>query len=309
LHTEPQAAETQRCRGDRIVGLAKVEWVPFAPPELPGEQSADDGRSLVFDSAPLADPLEMLGAPVFRVRVAADRPHAKIAVRLCEVTPEGKSWLVSYGLLNLTHRDGHDEPKLLKPGLAYEVAVPLNFTAHRFAKGRRVRIAVSESLWPLVWPSPEIATLTLDLASARLELPERPVPSEDAPMPIASVLPRAEDPSDWPVMTITDDHGVARIVETWPNSEQLVADIGETVSGSGPNVVLSTHAADPSSCAWSAEQSVRFRRPGWDVSIRAEVEVRASSSHFDVTERTLATLNGETLADVAHRTRIARRFM
>jgi hypothetical protein len=309
LRAEPTLAETVRYRSDQIVGLAKVEWVPFAPTELPREQSADDARSLVFDSAPLTDDLEMLGAPLFRVRLAADQPRAKIAVRLCEVTPEGKSWLVSYGLLNLTHRGGHETPALLTPGRAVDVTVPLNFTAHRFGKGGRIRIAVSESLWPLVWPSPEIVTLTFDLASTRLELPERPRPAAEAPMPIASVPPRAEDPAGWPTMTIADDRGGVRVVETWPASESLVADVGETVSGSGPNVVLSISAADPLSCAWSAEQSTGFSRPGWDISLRAEVTVGANSSHFHVAERTLATLNGETIADVVHRTAVARHLI
>jgi len=307
LTYEPQPAETARISGDRIVGLAKVEWVPFAPTELPGEQSADDARSLVFDSAPLAEDLEILGAPVFKVRVASDRPQAKIAVRLNEVTPQGKSWLVSFGLLNLTHRDGHDSPTALVPGRPYDVTVPLNFTAHRFGKGGRVRIAVSESLWPLVWPSPQIATLTLELGSTHLELPERPRAAEEPPMPIASAAPRPDDPAGWPTMAISEDSGSARIVETWPASTGMVADIGEMVSGSGPNVVLSMSATNPSTCDWSAHQSAGFSRPGWDVSIRAEVQVRASSTHFHVYERTLATLNRETVADAVRRTAVARR--
>ena len=309
LHSDAQPAETAHYRGDRIVGLGKVEWVPFTPTELPAEQSADDARSLVFDSAPLGKDLEILGAPVFHVRVAADRPWAKIAVRLSAVTPPGKSWLVSFGLLNLTHRDGHETPSALEPGRAYDVSIPLNFTAHRFHKGGRIRIAVSESLWPLVWPSPEIASLTLELASSRLELPQRPRPPKEAPMPLAPVAARADDPAVWPAMTIRENGGAVRIVEEWPASKSVIADIAEVVSGSGPNVVLSMTAADPLSCVWSAHQSAGFSRPGWDISVRAEVEVRASAGHFHVFERTLATLNGETIADAVHQTAVARRFL
>jgi putative CocE/NonD family hydrolase len=309
LHAEPQPAETAHYRGDRIVGLGKIEWVPFAPTELPGEQSADDGRSLVFDSAPLEEDLEMLGAPVLHVRVASDRPRAKIAVRLSEVKPQGKSWLISFGLLNLTHRGGHESPIALRPGRAYDITVPLNFTAHRFSKGGRIRVAVSESLWPLVWPSPEIASLTLDLASTRLELPERPRPAEEAPMPLAPVRSRAEDPATWPTLTICENQGVARIVEDWPPSKAAIPDIGVVVSGGGPDIVLSLTAADPLSCVWSAHQSLGFSRPGWEISVRAEVQVRATARHFHVSERTLAKLNGETFADAAHETAVARRFL
>ena len=100
-----------------MVGLGKVEWVPFAPTELPREQSTDDARSLsVRHAHRCRRAWSSLGAGAFRVRVSADQPVAKIAVRICEVTAAGESWLVTYGLLNLTHRDGHEHPKPLEPG-------------------------------------------------------------------------------------------------------------------------------------------------------------------------------------------------
>ena len=80
---------------------------------MPREQTPDDRKSLVFDTPPLDADMEILGHPVARIRVAANRPVAKLALRLCEVTPEGKSWLVTYGLLNLTHRDGNANPAAL----------------------------------------------------------------------------------------------------------------------------------------------------------------------------------------------------
>jgi hypothetical protein len=260
----------------------------------------------VFDSPALTDSVEILGAPSLRVRVSCDRPVAHLAVRLCEVTPAGQSWLVSYGLLNLTHRDGHEHPAPLEPGRAYDVEVPLNFTAHRFAAGTRIRAALSESLWPLVWPSPEVATLSVDLAESRLALPIRSPPPREAPMPIGLLPPPPDDPKSSPAMDIAEADDVARVAETWPDSTSEVADIGEMVSGSGPNVVLSMRAGDPLSCAWSAEQSAGMKRPGWDVSIRATVSIRSTASDFLVEERTWASLNGEGVADVKHSATIPR---
>nr|MBA3811366.1 CocE/NonD family hydrolase [Caulobacteraceae bacterium] len=261
LHDAPQPAQIATCAGDTVVGLGKVEWVPFAPTELPSEQSADDARSLVFDSPPLAEDLEMLGAPSLRVRVASDRPVAHLAIRLCEATPAGKSWLVTYGLLNLTHRDGHELPSPLAPGRAYDVEIPLNFGAHRFKAGHRIRAALSESLWPLVWPSPEVATLTLDLAAARLSVPVRARRAAEAAMPLPLAPPMPPDAKGWPAMDITETGGRVRVVETWPLSTDEVKEIGETVSGAGPDVVLSMTAKDPISCEWRAEQTARFQRP------------------------------------------------
>ena len=76
---------------------------------------------MVFDSPPLAADLPILGAPVIEPDVAADRPNAKLIARLCELHPDGASTRVSYAVLNLTHRDGHETPTPLVPGQRYRV--------------------------------------------------------------------------------------------------------------------------------------------------------------------------------------------
>ena len=50
--------------------------------------------------------------------LSPDRPQANIAVRLCDVHPDGASELISYGVLNLTHRNSHEFPQALVPGEA-----------------------------------------------------------------------------------------------------------------------------------------------------------------------------------------------
>ena len=136
----------------------------------------------IFDSPPLASDLEVVGNPVLKVRVSADVPVAKLAVRLTQVTPEGKSWAFTMGLLNLTHRDSHEEPRALEPGRSYDVEVPLTFTSMRLKAGNRLRVALSENFWPLVWPSPKIATLTVTTGVSTLVLPVRTLKAtEDAP--------------------------------------------------------------------------------------------------------------------------------
>ena len=96
------------------------------------------------------------------------------------MAPDGSSLRVSYGLLNLTHRDGHEQPKPLEPGRWYQVRLQLNDIAHAFPAGHRIRLAVSTSYWPRVWPSPEPVTLTLYTGTSRLRLPVRTPRAEDA---------------------------------------------------------------------------------------------------------------------------------
>ena len=83
--------------------------------EFPGDQRPEDGLSLSFDTAPLAEPVEILGVPVARLELAADRPLALVAVRLCDVWPDGASTLITRGLKNLTHRRQRRPPRAARP--------------------------------------------------------------------------------------------------------------------------------------------------------------------------------------------------
>jgi hypothetical protein len=153
--------------------------------EMPGDQRIDDGLSLCFDSAPLTEEVEILGFPRLDLLLAADRAAAQLAVRLCSVAPDGTSLRVSYGVLNLSHRDGSAAPRPMQPGRSEAVGVTLNVAGHRFPKGHRIRLAVSTAYWPLVWPAAEAATLTL-AAGGRLTLPLRHPGADEAPVTFAA---------------------------------------------------------------------------------------------------------------------------
>ncbi len=141
--------------------------------EMAGDQQTDDALSLRFDSAPLSERLEILGFPEVTLSLEVDRPHALVAVRLCDVAPEGTSALVTWGQLNLTHRDSHEHPALLEPGRRYVVRVRLNAVAQAIEQGHRLRVAVSPTYWPMAWPSPERVTLRVLPSDSRLALPVR----------------------------------------------------------------------------------------------------------------------------------------
>ncbi|MBI3763864.1 MAG: CocE/NonD family hydrolase, partial [Chloroflexi bacterium] len=168
--------------GAQHCGLDAGIWCPTgAPGELPPDQRSDDGLSLCFTSAPLDAPMEILGLPEVTLTLAADRPNALVAVRLCDVAPDGASTLASRGLLNLTHRDSHENPSPLEPGKRYTVTVRLNVAGHSLPAGHRWRVAVSPTYWPYAWPSPRPVTLSVFTgAASRLDLPVRKPRAEDA---------------------------------------------------------------------------------------------------------------------------------
>ena len=55
---------------------------------------------LAFDSEPLSERVEILGAPRLRVVLACDRPVAFLVARLCDVAPDGSSVRSSSGKTN-----------------------------------------------------------------------------------------------------------------------------------------------------------------------------------------------------------------
>ena len=181
----------------QTTGVRAGEWCAFGVDgEMPSDQRPDDGGSLVFDSDPLEEFFEILGAPVVELDVRADQPVAMLAVRLCDIAPDGSSLRVSYGLLNLCHRDGHEFPSALEPHAWYRVQVRLNDIAHRFSAGHRIRVALSTSYWPIAWPSPTPVALTIRTGTSTLDLPVRPPHAADDRLP-AFAEPEAA-PSDAP---------------------------------------------------------------------------------------------------------------
>lgn len=181
---DPEVALT--IRSLETVGLYAGRWCAHGlGPDLPIDQRFEDGGALVFDTEPLAERLEILGAPVAELALGVDRPVALVAVRLSDVAPDGAATRVTYGLLNLTHRESHETPTPLALGRRYRVRVQLNDVAQAFPPGHRIRLAVSTAYWPTAWPSPEPVTLTLFAGASTLELPVRPPsPADDALPPL-----------------------------------------------------------------------------------------------------------------------------
>jgi len=166
------------------VGMFSGKWCGYSNPgDAPGDQRAEDAGSLCFDTAPLEEPLAMAGDANVRLRVAVDRPVAQLAARICDVDPAGRSTRVTFGLLNLCHQCGHENPEPLEPGKVYDVVIPMKHVAQRFAAGHRLRLAISTSYFPMSWPAPEQVRLTLHTDGSALELPLRPARPEDATLP------------------------------------------------------------------------------------------------------------------------------
>jgi uncharacterized protein len=276
-------------RTPQFLGTASGSWCGFgANADAPWDQRADDGMAVCFETEPLAERLEILGAPVLTLEVSSDRPNAFLCARLCDVAHDGGSLRVTYGLLNLTHRERHEHPEPLEPGRRYTIRLQLNDAAHAFPAGHRIRLALSTTYWPIAWPSPEAATVTLFTAGSRLSLPVRaPRPEEEAalrPFPHAEAAPpeartvlrpggfeRRFDydvASDAMTYTSISDSGVQRIDAIGLELEEIARKVYR-IKGDDPL------AAD-NLIHWTMRRS----RGDWQVRIETRTRMRATREDF-----------------------------
>lgn len=179
LHEAHSEESISKVQSPLSVGLFSGKWCSFSStPDLPHDQREEDGGALVLETSELEEPIEILGAPSVKLRLKASKSVAMIAIRLCDVAPNGKATRVSYGLLNLCHRNSHEKPEYLPKDEYVDATVHLNHVAQRFEKGHYIRLSISTSYWPIVWPSPEPVQLIIDNASSYFILPRLSAPLE-----------------------------------------------------------------------------------------------------------------------------------
>lgn len=224
----------------------------------------------------------------------SDRPVAMLAVRLNDVAPDGATACVALGILNLTHRINHEHPEPLVLGATFEVSVLLNTIAHRFEVGHVIRLALSTSYWPMVWPTPEVVTLELDTAGSNLNLPVRPLDDNDASLPAfapaeASLASSTHTPLDPPsfqrvierdlvsnevIYRLIDeggDLGTAAVVRI----DAIDLELGHTVER-----LFRIDEQDPLSACTELSERMLMRRGDWEVRVEARTRMSATREHF-----------------------------
>ena len=156
------------------------------------DQRPTDAFSLVYDSAPLAEDMEILGLPRATLAVSADASRANWIARLSDVAPDGAVTQVTGAAFNGNHRVSAREPSAIIPGQEFALKVDMHFTSWVFPKGHRIRLAINNALWPMLWPTPDMMTTALHLGGgSRLSLPVVPF----ARRPVPAFLPPATNPT------------------------------------------------------------------------------------------------------------------
>ncbi len=268
--------------------------------ELQTDQRVDDGNSLCFDTPPLRERVEFFGAPVVELELSVDRPVAQISVRLNDVAPDGTSTRVTFGLLNLTHRDGHTDPQPMEPGRRTRIRLALDNMAYAFLPGHRMRLAVATGYWPVAWPTPEKAMLTLHTGESTLEVPVRKPRPEDA-----GLRPFEEPESSEPeARTMLVDasrarsvrHDVVTGITTLEAHKHRgwfrIESHGLEMSSEGTER-YSVHRSDPSSATGETEQLVLIGRGDWRLRLETRTRMTSDKEAFHIHSEIDAFEDGE----------------
>ncbi|MEX1078339.1 MAG: CocE/NonD family hydrolase [Homoserinimonas sp.] len=272
------------------VGQFAGKWCSYnAPPDMPYDQREEDGGSLVFDSDRLTEPLELLGAPAVELCLSSDQPVAMVAVRLSDISPDGEATRVSYGVLNLNHYNGSDDPQPLDPDEKTTVTVQLNGMAQSFPAGHRLRLSVSTSYWPVVWPPPEPVRLTVYPEGSTLVLPVRPTALVDD----ESLVPVFGDPEGSPPLEVVKqrpgehDWSVHRNMVDFTGSLRVVKDLGKIhFPGINLSVVRRAYerysftAHDFNSVRGETDWTMAFERGDWQVHATTKTLLTSTPTHF-----------------------------
>jgi len=180
---------------------------------------------LTYDSSILSEDFAILGRPRVTMQVTADAPLANWFVRLSDVAPDGSVVLVTGAGINGAQRDSMADPQDLVPGSVYPLSVALHLASWVFPKGHRIRVAVSNALWPMNWPTPYPLTTSIAFggsAPSQVTLPRVTVHGK-APPPFAAPEP-IEKPAAiksigagaWPgTWTVLRDQVNQRSTVTW----------------------------------------------------------------------------------------------
>ncbi len=297
--TEPAAKLS--IQSPQSVGRASGLWCSYGvDPDQAGDQRVESGGCVNFDTAVISENIEILGAPVAELQIACNQSFGQIAVCLNEVLPDGAITRITYGVLNLTHRESHLNPQPLVVGKTYSIRIQLNEIAHCFGVGSKIRLSISNAYWPIIWPSPERTELTLSTFGSRLSIPVREPKDSDRQLSQFPV-PEAATPLNKTMLrepsskyTITENILTGEVVRRNFYDEGITVynDYDGWTVESTHEEFFKIHPDDPNSAKCDITWTEKFSRAEWNVSSRTRTIVTSTAENF-MLEAQLSALVGE----------------
>jgi predicted acyl esterase len=275
------------------VGTSGGVSAPLLPGEAdqPGDQAPDDDRSVLFDSEPLVEPLDLLGRLRLGVRVTSDRPFGTLAARVTHVSPSGASTLIATGVLSLPLAGDPGASLALEPNQPVHAVVDFLGTGYRVPAGHRLRLALSSGYWPWAWPAPGPFRLTIPRGETPwLELPVLTDAARRSTIPLLDRFVPAVDRGTW--VELARLSGNSRTYVTGPDDGEIAR--RSTVSLSGVPLsggarfqfdieeTIGLREADPTSASYRSTLRAELERADWHPRVRVECSLAGGKESFEL---------------------------
>jgi len=255
-------------------------------PEFAGDQARDDAQSLTFDTPPLVTDIDIVGQPAVELEFSVDKPVASVAVRLNDVWPTGEVSRITFHLQNLCMRDNRETPSKLEPGKRYKMKIKMDDIAWRLPKGHKLRVAISTSYFPMMWPAPEPVTLTVYAGKSLFHMPMRKQVANET-----SVSWKEPEGAEPVKLKHLRDHAHKRETifddKTGEMRMEIVDDFGEyeikphgLIAGSVGRETYSNKPDDPLSAKMETHWTEERRRGTWATRTETYGRLTATKTHW-----------------------------
>jgi uncharacterized protein len=275
-------------------GFHQLKYIPsvgvesgFWWGELLSDPRPVDAFSLVYDSAPLKEEVAILGDPTALLQASATAPLADWFARLSDVSPDGTVTQITGAGLNGAQRESMSEPRDLQPGKTYALEITMHLTSWVFPKGHRIRLAISNALWPMMLPTPYSMTSSLELGgakSSRLVLPV--VPVQGASVPTFARPEPSEERKDiksigypWPgEWTVERDESHQKATVRWKGKAETDYPWGKEIDYE--NLTYDADDSHPDLCSVRGEAESIFALKGRELRWRGHLSVTTDQKNF-----------------------------
>jgi len=294
-----QNEESDTYRANPSVGAMAGLWDLMAlGVGYPLDQGPDDLLSLAYTSDPLQEDREISGSPEAVLYIALEsEEEANLVAKLNEVRPDGSSSLITTGWLKASHRHSHERPEPLQPGKVVEYRIALWATSYLVSKGHRLRLSISCSDFPRIFPTstnPEIRLFFGGTRRSSLRIPVVPAPATPLrapqirrPEPAVNRVPSMIDAL--PKWTIEQDFITDTLTITAGLSERFSLPSGGTVElehTSRPTVA----AIRPDGAKVTGDTAVNIHMPAGEV---IQIETKSVVSQTKTLLTGKITLDGQ----------------
>jgi predicted acyl esterase len=126
----------------------------------PGRRLSERDDVLVYQTEPLASPVEVTGRAAVELWIASRAVDTDFTAKLVDVYPpnedypDGYDMLINDSVIRCRYRGGWETEELMEPGAEYDVTINLPPTSNLFASGHRIRLDVSSSNFPRLERNP-----------------------------------------------------------------------------------------------------------------------------------------------------------